>query len=221
MTTEEIASWVQQNLLAITQVVLVIIQAYLAYRINEGRLKIEKYVGISEKVGLAVKPKTQPNEVIVLTNSGINPIDEIEAKFDIVISHKDSPDMPLHLEWECETVLNPKENAVIFLYQKLDGVLEENKLVTSRTVATPTGDIDPFSGEYIYDEYVVRDLHKPFSITVNIEVKSKIYDSTKTIKKRFRFDYDWHPEFGVMPEQFQYEENFTIHISELMGKWKT
>lgn len=224
MTIEEIGLWFQQNLFALIQVVVGIILAYLAYRINKGRLKIEKYVGISEKAGLTVKPKTQHHEkeTIVLSNTGIAPIDEIEAKLDITISHKNSKDIPLHLEWECESVLNPKEDAVIPLYQKLDPVLEENKLIITRTVEFSTEEIDIISGEYILAKDIVRDLHKSFSATVNIEVKSQIYDSIKTIKKRFRFDYDWKPEVGRMPpDQFEYKENFTIQIAELMGKWKT
>lgn len=204
--------------------VLVIIQAYFAYRINEGKLKIEKYVGISEKAGLAVKPKTQDheNEIIVLSNTGIAPIDEIEAKLDITVSHKNSPDIPLHLEWERKTVLNPKEDAVIPLYEKLDQVLEENKLIRTRTVEFPTRERDIISGEYILARDMVKDLYKSFSATVDIEVKSKIYDSTKTIKKRFRFDYNWKPEVGrTPPDEFEYVEDFTIQITELMGKWKT
>lgn len=224
MTIEEIGLWFQQNLFTLIQVAVGIILAYLAYRINKGRLKIEKYVGISEKAVLTVKPKTQyhKKEILALTNNGIIPIDEIQAKLDITISHKDSPDIPLHLEWECKTVLNSKEDAVIPVYEKLDQILEENKLITTRTVLFPTEERDVLTGEYVFGEDIVRDLHKSFSVTVNIEVKSKIYDSTRTIKKRFRFDYDWKPEFYAMPpEQFEYEENFAIQITELMGKWKT
>jgi hypothetical protein len=218
MTIEEIGL-----LIATIQVVLVIIQAYFAYRINKGRLNIEKYVGISEKAGLTLKPMTQyPNkEIIKLSNTGIAPIDEIEAKIDITISHKNSPDIPLHLEWECKTVLNPKENVVIFLYEKFDLVLEQNKLVATRTVEIPTGETDPISGEEIFIEDKVKDLKKVFSATINIEVKSKIYDSTKTIKKKFRLDYNYKPEvYGEQPEILEYEDNFKIQISELAGEWK-
>jgi len=223
MTIEEVAVWFQQNILPLLEVALVIVTAYFAYRINKGRLKIEKLVGISEKANLAVKPKTQyhKKEIIVLSNVGTVPIDEIETSLDILISRKNSSDIQLKLEWERRTILNSGEEAVISLHEKLDPVLEENGLINAREVEVPSGQKDDL-GEYIMVEDLVRDLSKPFSAIIDIDTKSKIYDSERTIKKKFRFDYDWKPEIyeSGAPPDFQFEENFTIQMTELMGKWK-
>lgn len=223
MTIEEIVSWFQQNLLFLIQMIVLVVQIYLTYRIDRGRLKIEKYIGISEKASLTIEPTTREHcrEVVVLSNAGIAPIDEIDAKIDLTVSRKKTADIVLRFDWECKTVLNPKEKATISLYEKLDPILEENGLITTRTEEFPSGETDIETGEHIMYEDIVRDLRKLFTVSISIEIKTKIYDMTRTINKKYRLDYDWLPEvYEEQPKDFQYEENFTIKATQLMGKWK-
>ena len=86
----------------------------------------------------------------------------------------------------------------------------------------PTNQIDEVTGEYMHYEESIRDLRKIFSITINLEVKSRVLSFPKTIKKTFRLDYDWDPEFfGEKQGMFQYTENFTVEITDVRGNWKT
>ena len=223
MAGEETISWFEQILTAI-QIIVTAFMAYLAYRINKGQSKIEKHIEVSEKAGLILKwlgtSGVTGDEVIELSNSGSIPIDEFEAKFDIKISAKKLNDISLKHEWECKSVLNSKESAVINLSEKLFPVYEKNKLMIKRFFDYPSSEKDWY-GEYIMVEGSVKHLIKLFSVTVNIEVKSKVYNVTRTIKKKYRLDYDFKEEiYSEPPNDFQYDDNYTIAINSLTGHWK-
>lgn len=106
MTVEELLAT-----LSTLSAILVAIQAYLVYRINKAKLRLESYLGITEKSELTIKPVIQagPNEVITLTNNGLIPIDELEAKIDMTISIKKQPDIPFHLEWQRKTIESKRD----------------------------------------------------------------------------------------------------------------
>lgn len=195
--------------------IFVVIQAYFVYRVDRSRLRLEHYLGIAEKSELTIKPETQSgqNTVIILTNNGLIPIDELEAKIDITISRKKQQDMRLHLEWERKTILSSKEVAVIPLYEKLGDFLEDKKLVTIREEKFPSA--DPVTEEDVMDTLSVPDLVKPFSSILEIEVKSRIQGQIRATKKKFRLNYNYR--FESLPF---YEPDYGITIHEHMGEWK-
>ena len=47
----------------------------------------------------------------------------------------------------------------------------------------PTGELDEFSGETIFYKKRVRELRKMFSVAINLELKSRVLDFPRTIKK--------------------------------------
>lgn len=196
-------------------VFLVAIQAYLVYRIDKAKLALETYVGITEKSELRIDPETRngQSEIIRLTNTGLIPIDELEAEIDITVSRKKQQDLSFHLEWQRKTILSSKEVAVIPLYEKLTDFLIDKKLITIREEAFPG--TDPETGEDITDTLPVPDLVKPFSAILAIEVKSKIQRQLKTTKKKFRLNYIFRYE--PLP---YYEPDYEITIHEHVGEWK-
>jgi len=195
--------------------VLVAIQAYLVYKVDRARFRLESYLGITEKSELMIKPEIQagPNEVIMLTNNGQIPIDELEAKIDMTISIKKQPDIPLHLEWQRKTILSPKEVAILPLYEKLSNFFEGKKLMTTEEFEFPSE--DPETGEDVMDTLSAPRLVKPFSAMLEVEVKSKLQGQTKTTKKKFRLNYN----FIFAPIQ-DYEPDYEITVYEHMGEWK-
>ena len=66
---------------------LIAITAYLTYRNERGKLKIDRYVGLSEKANLTIQPIMQEHckEIVMIANAGIAPIDGIGVKIDITI----------------------------------------------------------------------------------------------------------------------------------------
>jgi len=211
MTVEELLAT-----LSTLSAILVAIQAYLVYRINKAKLRLESYLGITEKSELTIKPVIQagPNEVITLTNNGLIPIDELEAEIDMTISIKKQPDLPFHLEWQRKTILSPKEVAILPLYEKLNSFFEEKKLMTTEEFEFPSE--DPETGEDVTDTLSVARLVKPFSVMLQIEVKSNLQGQTKTTKKKFRLNYNFL--FEPIPD---YEPDYQITVYEHMGEWKT
>ena len=217
--------WLEKNFLTVIQLLGTIILGYLAYKLNKAKMKIEKFVEITEKIGLAItwmgKPNYYGNEIVKLSNCGISPIDEIEAIFDITISSNGSPDISLNFEWERKTVLDAKEDVLIFLSEKLFAIYEEKKLMRKNEFERPTSSTDGY-GEYIMEVDFVKHLTKPFTVVVNIEVKSKIYETSRTIRKNFQIKYNFKPEYyDEQPSNFQYDDNYDISISQLTGNWKT
>ena len=104
--------------------------------------------------------------------------------------------------------------------EKLAPVFEEHKLMRKREFDYPTSEKDWY-GEYIWVKGSVKHLVKLFSVIVNIEVKSKVYDVTRTIKKKFKLDYDFKEEVYYDPTaNFEYDDNYEIAITQLTGKWK-
>jgi hypothetical protein len=212
MTVEELLT-----ILSTLSAILVAIQAYLVYRVDRAKLRLESYLGITEKSELTIKPVIQagPNEVIVLTNNGLIPIEELEAKIDMTISRKKQPDTTqFHLEWERKTILSPKEVAILPLYEKLNDFFEEKKLMTTEEFEFPSE--DPETGEGITDSLSVARLVKPFSVMLQIEVKSSLQGQTKTTKKKFKLNYNFI--FEPIPD---YEPDYRITVYEHMGEWKT
>lgn len=217
--------WLEKNFLTVIQILGTIILGYLAYRINKGKMKIEKFVEITKKTGLAITwmgtPPYSGNEIVKLSNCGVSPIDEILVKFDLTISSKGSPDISLNFEWERKTVFDTKEDVLIFLYEKLEPIYDENKLMKKHEFERPTFEKDWY-GEYIMEMESVRHLTKPFTVIVNIEVQSKTYGTSRIIRKNFKIEYDFKPEYyDEQPADFQYDDNYQLSISQLMGNWKT
>jgi len=204
-----------QIFLTALSVILVAIQAYLVYRIDKAKLSLETYVGITEKSELRIDPeiKSDQSAIIKLTNTGLIPIDELEAKIDMTFSRKKQQDISFHLEWQRKTILSSKEVAAIPLHEKLGDFLEAKKLITMREEEFPSE--DPETGEDITDTFPVPELVKPFSAILTIEVKSKIQGQIKTTKKKFRLNYT----FRFEPLPF-YEPDYEITIYEHMGEWK-
>jgi hypothetical protein len=224
MTIEEIYSWLQQNIVAVVSILLVAVQIYLVYRIDRAKLKLEKFMGITEKFGLLIRPKARGvSEVIVLSNNGIVPVEEIHAILEITLHRKDEPEKSLRLEWVRKQVLNSKEEAVLPLYEKLREYLIMNKFIRTHEVTIPSGEIDDITEDYIYVTTSVSNLAKRFDATLDLEVKAKIEGQTKTIKKKFKLEYDYRPEVFLMPPppELEYEDDYIIRISEHMGEWKT
>jgi len=210
MTVEELLA-----IFSALSAILVAIQAYLVYRVDRAKLRLESYLGITEKSELTIKPVIQagPNEVIMLTNNGLIPIDELEAKIDMTISIKKQPDIPFHLEWQRKTILSSKEVAILPLYEKLNNFFEEKKLMTTEEFEFPSE--DPETGEEVTDTLSVARLVKPFSVMLQIEVKSNLQGQTKTTKKKFRLNYNFI--FKPIPD---YEPDYEITVYEHMGEWK-
>lgn len=210
MTVEELLA-----ILSALSAILVAIQAYLVYKVDKARFRLESYLGITEKSELTIKPEIQagPNEVIMLSNNGQIPIDELEAKIDMIISIKKQQDIPLHLEWQRKTILSPKEVAVLPLFEKLNNFFEEKKLMTTEEFEFPSE--DPETGEDVMDTLSAPRLVKPFSAMLEVEVKSKLQGQAKTTKKKFRLNYNFI--FASIPD---YEPDYEITVYEHMGEWK-
>jgi len=203
-----------EEILPAISAVLVAVQVYLVYRIERAKLKLESYVGISEKSELEIKPEAQSgqNEIIKITNKGLIPIDEIKANIDFTVERKNKPNLPLHLEWERKTLLSSKEVAVIPLYERLFEFFKKNKLITLEAYEFPSE--DPETGEDIMEKDYAGRLVKTFSILLDIEVESRIQGQTKTARKKFRLAYTFKP----LPSS-DWEEDYEILINEHMGEW--
>jgi len=210
MTLEELLA-----ILSAFSAVLVVVQAYLVYRVDRARLRLESYLGIAEKSELTIKPiiEAGPNEVIMFTNNGLIPIDELEARIDMTISVREQPDIPFHLEWQVKTNLSSKEFATMPLYEKLDNFFKEKKLMTTEEFEFPIE--DPKSGEEVTNKLSVAHLVKPFSMMLQIEVKSILQGQKKTTKRKFRLGYNFISE--PSPD---YEPNYRIIVLEYVGEWK-
>jgi len=220
MTLEE---FLQQNFIAVISMILVAIQIYLVYRIDRARLRLERLTGLTEKFGLSIKPKVHGvSEKIILSNSGLVPIEEIEAVLELTLQRKDEENKSLKLKWIRYQVLNSKEEATIPLYEKLRKFLLEKDFIKEHVVETPSGEVDPSTDEPIWVKTSVYGLVKPFLAIVSLEIKSKIEGHSKTVKKKFQFHYDYVPEIFEIPPplSLEYEDDYRIHISEHMGEWE-
>jgi hypothetical protein len=220
MTFEE---FLQQNSIAVISAILVAVQIYLVYRIDRARLRLERLTGLTEKFGLSVKPEGRVmGERILLSNSGLVPIEEIEAILEIILQRKDEPDKSLKLKWVRQEILNSKEETTITLYEKLDEFLLGNGFIRKHDAETPSGDLDPETGEIIWITNPVYSLVKVFLAIVNVEVKCKIEGHSVTIKKKFMLDYYYKPEVFEAPPPgwLEYEDDYEISASEHMGEWK-
>jgi len=209
MTPEEISV-----ILSGVSAAVVAIQVYLVYRIERAKLKLESYLGISEKSELEIKPEIQsgPNEVIKIINKGLITIDEIEATIDILVNRKNKQDLPLHLKWGRKTLLSPKEGAVVPLYERLFEFFKKNKLMTLEAFEFPSE--DPVTGDDIMDTDYAPRLVQSFSIILDIGIEAKIQGQVKTMRKKFRLAYD----FKLFPSSV-WEGDYEILINEHMGEW--
>lgn len=205
----------EERILTAISLILVGVQAYLVYRVDRARLKIERYTGIGEKCELEVKPQIQgeTNEVIILTNKGTVPIEEMKANLDLTVERRNEADLSLHLEWERKTLLSPKETTTIPLHEKLWDYLTKNNLTKLSEGPTFTVE-DPETGEDVEDTIYTADLIKPFSIMLDIQIASKVQDQTNSIRKKYRLIYSWCDE--PFPD---YEDNYYVTIFEHMGEW--
>lgn len=220
MTLEE---FLQQNSIAIISMILVAIQIYLVYRIDRARLKLERLTGLTEKFELSIKPEAHAvSETIILSNSGLIPIEEIEAVLEMTFQRKDEENKSLRLKWVRRQVLNSKEETTMQLHEKLRGFLLENNFIKEHDVETPSGEVDPLTDEVIWIETSVYSLVRAFLAIVNVEVKSKIEGHSKIVKKKFEFEYDYVPEVFEIPPppELEYENDYVIQTSEHMGEWE-
>jgi hypothetical protein len=215
--------FLQQNSIAVISAILVAIQIYLVYRIDRARLKLERLTGLTERFGLSIKPEAHAvSETMVLSNSGLIPIEEIEAVLEMTFQRKDEESKSLGLKWVRRQVLNSKEETTIRLHEKLREFLLENNFIRKHDIEIPSGEVDPLTDEAIWIETSVYSLVRPFLAIVNLEVKSKIEGHSKTVKKKFEFGYDYVPEIFQTPPppELEYENDYVIRTSEHMGEWQ-
>ena len=198
-----------------TSLILVGVQAYLVYRVDRARLKIERYAGIGEKCELQVKPQIQgeTNEIIILANKGTVPIEEVKANLDLTVNRRNEADLSLHLKWERKTLLGPNETTTIPLHEKLWDYLTKNNLARLNEGPTLTVE-DPETGEDVEDTIYTADLLKPFSIMLDIQIASKVQDETSSVRKKYQLIYSWRNE-----PLSDYEDNYHVAIFEHMGEW--
>lgn len=209
-----------QAISIVVSVILVAIQAYLVYRVNSSKLALETYVGITKKSRLKVALDTQKasSEKIVLTNIGELPIDEINVKIDFSISLifsspiKFSSDS-LHSEWHNKSILNPEEEMIIPLWQKLTPFLQKKKFLTTKNFEKSY--TDSKTGKDKSYNLEIAELVKPFWMYINLEINSKIQGQSIIIKKKYSLNYD----FKRSPFQ-EYEPNFDIMMKDDIGKWE-
>lgn len=205
----------EEQILTAISLVLVGVQAYLVYRVDRARLKIERYTGIGEKCELQVKPQIQSrtNEIIIIVNKGTLPIDEIKANLDLTIERRNEADLSLHLKWERKTLLSPNETSTIPLHEKLWDYLTKNNL--TRLTEGPRFTVeDPETGEDVDDTVYTADLVKTFSILLDIQIASKVQGETNLVRKKYQLVYSWRSEpFS------DYEDNYYVTIFEHMGEW--
>ena len=208
-------STTEERILSALSLFLVAVQAYLVYRVDKARLKIEKYVGIGEKSELEVKPyiQNEMNEVIMVTNKGLIPIEEVRANIDITVERRNEANLSLRLKWARKTLLSSKEAATIPLHEKISDFLRQNKLVRLRKLATIPIE-DPETGNEVEDTLYVASLIKQFSMMLDIEIESKTQGQTNTVRKKYRLTYGWR-----FPPFSEYEDDYTILINEHMGEW--
>ena len=205
----------EEQILTAISVIIVAIQAYLVYRVDRARLKIEKYIGIGEKCELEIKPQIQSktNEIIVVTNKGTVPIEEIMANLDLTVSRRNEADLSLHLKWGRKTLLSPKETTTIPLHEKLWNYMTKNNLAKLSEGPTFTVE-DPETGEDVEDTLYTADLIKTFSILLDIQIASKVQGETNSVRKKYQLNYSWRNEpFS------DYEDNYYVTIFEHMGEW--
>lgn len=110
-----------QIFVSLLSVFLVAIQAYLVYRVDRTRLKIERFSGIGEKCGLDVKPiiENENTETIAITNNGTIPVEEITVKIDLLIERRNAVSLPFSVKWSTNALLSPKETATIPLHERM------------------------------------------------------------------------------------------------------
>jgi hypothetical protein len=217
-----ISEWLQQNLVAVLQIVVLAIQIYMVYRIEKKRLGVEKYVDIIQKSELSIAPRTHTHkqkEVIELLNKGTLPINEVKVNINATIYQNDTTEDLPQMEYRRNTVLNPNDKMIIPLYEKLERLLEERKLIRIRTVDLPSGEED-IDGEPILFEEKVKDLRKPFSIILSIKARFKVHEEIVTRSKNFKLEYVYDPEYFRDPLPFTYMEDYHINIQEIMGEWQ-
>jgi hypothetical protein len=222
MNGDSILEWLQQNFLSILQIAVLAIQIYTVYRIERKKLGVEKYVDIIQKSELFIAPRTHTHkqkEIIEILNKGILPISETKVNIGVTIHQDDGTEELPQMEYRRKTVLNPNEKMIIPLYEKLEKLLEERKLIRIRTVDLPSGEED-IDGEPILYEEKVKDLRKPFSITLSVQARFKVHEEIVTRNKSFRLEYLYNPEYFTDPTLFQYMEDYHINIREIMGKWQ-
>lgn len=205
----------EEQILTAISLILVGVQAYLVYRIDRARLKIERYTGIGEKCELQVKPQIQgdTNEIIIVVNKGTLPIDEIKANLDLTIKRRNEADLSLQLKWERKTLLSPNETSTIPLHEKLWDYLTKNNL--TKLYEGPTFSVEnPETGEEVEDTIYTANLVKPFSILLDIQIESKVQDETNSVRKKYQLIYSWRNE-----PLSDYEDDYHVTIFEHMGEW--
>ena len=209
MTVEEILA-----IFSIVSGSLIVIQAYLVFRVDRARFRLETYLGISEKSELTIKPQIQPGtrETIVLINNGLIPIEEIEAKIDARIMSTKQQDVIAHFEWERKTILSNKEQAVIPLYEKLSKLIKDKGFVTYEEERFLTE--DPETGEDVEDILQFPRITRQFSCELSLEVKSTMQRQSKSAKKKFILHYTYAPKS-------YYDADYEITVNEHMGTWKS
>ena len=196
-----------QIIVSLLSIFLVAVQAYLVYRVDRARLKIEKFSGIGEKCGLDVQPLIQGEniEAITITNNGTIPIDEMIVKIDLLVERRKETSLPFSVKWSTNAFLSPKEATTIPLHEKLWPFLEQNHL--ARIVEEQIGP-DP------EDMMYTASLEKQFSIMLDIQVNMTVQKEVTTIRKKYSLHYSWKDKPTAM-----YEDDYIISTSQYMGEW--
>jgi hypothetical protein len=196
-----------QVIAAISCAVLVAIQGYRLNRIEQEKLKVEKFSRIGEKCDLEIRPVIQAdtNELVNISNKGTMSIDELTVKMDLTVKRRKESDLYLSVKWSTNALLSPKETTTIPLHEKLWPFFEQNhlaKLVEERTGPDPE------------DIMYTASLEKQLSIMLDIQVSMTVQKEISTMRKKYSLNYSWRSE---PPEWF--EDDYVISTSQYMGEW--
>ena len=196
-----------QVIATISCAVLVAIQGYRLNRVEQEKLKIEKFSRIGEKCDLDIRPviQAETNEIVNITNKGTVSIDEMTAKIDLTVERRKESNLYLSVKWSTNALLSPKETTTIPLHEKLWPFLEQNHL--AKLVEEKTGP-DP------EDTMYTASLEKQLSIMLDIQVSMTVQKEISSIRKKYSLHYSWKSE---PPEWF--EDDYIISTSQYMGEW--
>lgn len=215
--------WLYSNILFIVQLVILGFQIFFSVKTDRKRLDFEKFIELSKQASIKIEPYVDMSlqETILLTNIGNSSIDEIVVSLFLTIYQKGKTETSNKIEWENKTVLNPTEKATIRIFEKLCPILEDNKLIKKIVFEVPTNMHDYYGEPIMYQEEK-KHIRNKFDIKLSVEVKPKVFETIKSINKTFMLSYYFREEaYETPPNDFRYEDNYEIKITELFGSWKS
>lgn len=207
-------------LVVLLQILTLAIQGYLVY-LTRRKLGVEIFRDVTQKLKLSIRPRIADNEEeIEIVNEGNLVINKCKIMFNVSIEHGGELDSPTS-SWVIERneVTNPKDKVVVRLHERLSELLTKKKLLLIHTPEIPTGERDMY-GEYIMAEVRVKHILKEFTIHLSIKATCTIYKEQVSMNRKFDLHYLFSPElFKVPPKDFEYEDNYSIEVKEVMGEW--